>query len=88
LLVTGEIYYPAGWVATVDGDETQIVKVNELVRGVVVPPGEHVVEMHFEPASDRNGFLIALASTILVYGGILFVLGLSYLPRSRAPGRG
>jgi hypothetical protein len=89
LLVTGEIYYPAGWFATVDDEETQILKVNGLFRGVVVPPGEHVVEMRFAPASDRIGFLIALMSTILVYGGILFILGLPYLPsRSRAPDRG
>lgn len=74
LLVTGEVYYPAGWIADVDGAETPIIEVNGLFRGVVVPAGEHTVEMRFEPAADRIGYLIALFSTILVYGGIVWLL--------------
>ncbi len=85
LLVTSEVYYPAGWTATIDGEEVPIVEVNRLFRGVVVPRGEHVLEMEFNPASDRIGYLVALLSTLIVYGGILFGVIFWFRRRSRGP---
>lgn len=78
LLVASEVYYPAGWNAYIDGEPTEILQVDYLLRGVVVPAGEHRVEMRFEPSSHRTGVILSAIGTILVYGGIVVVLGLAY----------
>jgi hypothetical protein len=83
LLVLSEVYYPAGWTATIDGDPTHIHRVNYLLRGVTVPPGEHEVLFAFEPASHRIGIWISAASTLLTYG-LLLVLGWIHVRRRPA----
>ena len=83
LLVLSEVYYPAGWTATIDGDPTHIHRVNYLLRGVTVPPGEHEVLFAFEPASHRIGIWISAASTLLTYG-LLLVLGWIHIRRRPA----
>jgi len=85
LFVSGEVYYPAGWYATIDGTPAEIHEVNGLFRGVVVSGGEHVVEMRFEPAVDRLGFVVSLAATVLVYGGVVLLLTVAYRRRSDEP---
>lgn len=44
LLVISEIYYPAVFV-TIDGKETKIYEVNLALRGIVIPPGKHTIEI-------------------------------------------
>lgn len=83
LFVASEVYYPAGWQATVDGEAAEIVPADYLLRGVVVPAGTHEVEMRFRPASHRLGLTISWIATLLVYGGITALLGLSW--RRREP---
>ncbi len=85
LLVVSEIYYPAGWTATVDGEPAPIVRANYLLRAVPVPAGAREVVMRFEPASYRIGNLLSVISTLLVYGGIIALLGLAwYRKREKA----
>jgi uncharacterized membrane protein YfhO len=62
LLVLDEIYYPAGWKAYVDGNETEIHKTDYLLRSIVVPAGKHKVEMIFHPDSFYTGRTISLIS--------------------------
>ncbi len=78
LFVASEIYYPAGWNAYLDGQPVPIHRVDYLLRGVAVPEGSHRLEMRFEPATERSAFWLTLISTILVYGGIVVLLGLAY----------
>ncbi len=78
LLVMSEIYYPAGWVATIDGKTTPIVPVNYILRGVVVPAGQHRVEMTFSPTvyafSARLSLIgLLLAALITLVGAALWV---------------
>ena len=61
LLVVSEIYYPAGWHATIDGAETEILKTNYVLRSVVVPAGRHTVEFRFNPASTALGYTVSQA---------------------------
>jgi uncharacterized membrane protein YfhO len=62
-----------GWTATVDGEPVGILAVYGLVRGVVVPAGDHVVRMLYVPPGLRLGTVLslvglALAGTALAVG--------------------
>lgn len=47
--------YAQGWRAYVDGEEVEIVRTNEALRGVAVPPGRHTIEMRYDPVELRVG---------------------------------
>lgn len=48
LLVQSEVYCNIGWKAYLDGQEIEILPVNYILRGVMVPAGEHKLEFRFE----------------------------------------
>ena len=70
LLVLADAYYP-GWKAYVDGRESNIYRVNHVMRGVLIPPGRHRVEFRYEPFSLKLGAAISLAA-VLALAGWLF----------------
>ncbi|MBZ4191091.1 YfhO family protein [Niabella beijingensis] len=70
--VFSEVYYPAGWRATVDGKETPIIKANYFMRGLLVPAGKHTVNFDFEPATVKKGITISYVSSVLI---VILVLG-------------
>jgi len=72
LLVLSEVYYPAGWTATVDGQPAEIHKTNYVLRSVVVPAGQHTVVFRFEPDSFATGHLLSRIASGLV---LLTLLG-------------
>lgn len=75
-LVIADTYYP-GWKATIDGIPASIYRANYLMRGIAIPPGEHVVELRFEPASFWLGFRITLSVALgLIAVWALWRLGL------------
>lgn len=76
LLVLSDIHYP-GWTATLDGQPTPLYKTNGIFRGVIVPPGDHVVEMRFFPTSLKVGL------GLLGMGILGFIVGQAFQP---APG--
>lgn len=51
LLVFSEIFYPKGWQATINDQPAAIIRTNYLLRGIMVPEGQSVIKMTFEPAS-------------------------------------
>lgn len=71
LLVVSDLRYP-GWRGFVDGDEAPIYAADGLFRGVLVPAGDHRVEMRYVPASLRLGLgLSGMALMVLcVLGGV------------------
>ena len=81
LLVLSEIYYPAGWEASIDGADAAIVRANHMLRAVMVPEGAQQVVLRFDPASHRVGVWISGAATALVYGLTLALLGLAWYRR-------
>ena len=74
MLVFSEIYYPAGWNAYIDGQETEIYKTDYLFRSIIVPAGQHKVEFKFDPSSYSTGKSISLAANIFVV--LLLVAGI------------
>ena len=66
LVLFSEIYYPNGWSASIDGQPTDIIRANYILRALEVPGGEHVVEFRFEPAAYHTGNKVMMASSILL----------------------
>jgi uncharacterized membrane protein YfhO len=67
LAVFSEIYYKDGWKATIDDKEAPIVKVNYVLRGLVVPAGDHTIKFEFKPASITSARQIAGIASILLW---------------------
>jgi hypothetical protein len=75
LVVFSEIYYPAGWKCYIDGKESQYFRTDWVLRGMVVPIGDHEIKFAFKPASYYVGNKISLASSvllILLFAGYFF----------------
>jgi hypothetical protein len=67
VLVTSELAYP-GWVARVDGRSAAPVVVNGAFRGLVVPAGDHAVELRYRPTLPWIARSIALACGLGLVG--------------------
>jgi hypothetical protein len=66
MAIFSEIYYDKGWKAFIDGKETQHFRANFILRGMIIPAGEHRIEFKFEPTSYYAGQNISLVSSILL----------------------
>jgi hypothetical protein len=66
LAVFSEIYYPAGWKCYIDGKENQYFRADWVLRGMIVPAGDHEIRFTFRPASYYTGNKVSLASSILL----------------------
>lgn len=66
--IFSEVYYPAGWKATIDGEPTTIYATDYLLRGLLVPAGDHHVVFDFAPDSYRLGKRVA------AFGSVALVL--------------
>jgi len=68
LMAVSEMYYPAGWKATVDGRETEIFKTDYVLRSLFLEPGSHQIRFIFKPSSFKTGLLVSLASFLVLAG--------------------
>ena len=62
-LVLSDQYFP-GWKAFVDGKETPIYKVHEIIRGIVIPEGEHKVEFVYRPSKIYISIFIGAVALV------------------------
>jgi hypothetical protein len=72
--VFSEMYYKNGWVATVDGKETPILRVDYALRAIQIPSGKHAIKFTFDPQVIKTGSTITIISTILLV--LLLVAGI------------
>ncbi len=75
LLVFSEVYYPPGWKAYVDGEETEIFQTNYAFRSVYLEPGEHTVVMRHGLASLGTGLTVSLVALLAVAALALVPVG-------------
>ena len=71
LCVFSEIYYDKGWKAYVDGVEMDYMRVDYLLRAMVLPEGEHTVEWRFRAPNFGLVEGITLSFTLLILGGLV-----------------
>jgi hypothetical protein len=69
LVVLNEAF-TEGWVATVDGNRTDMLPVSVLSRGILVSPGRHRIEMRYLP----RGFILSVALSAIGSAALLFAL--------------
>ncbi len=76
MTVFSEVYFESGWNAYVDEVLTPHFRTNYMLRGMIIPAGNHKVEFKFEPTVVTTGSSITLASSILL--GLLLLGGIAY----------
>lgn len=75
LAVFSEMYYEKGWQAYLNSKPIDHYKVNYLLRGVVLPAGEHELVFAFEPSVIKKGTLL------MASGWLLFLLSMGMFIR-------
>lgn len=74
--VFSEIYYKDGWNAYVDGKLMPHYSINYVLRGMIIPAGNHKIEFKFEPKVIQTGGFISLASygvlVLIAIGGLYY----------------
>ncbi len=66
-LILTEAAYP-GWTVSIDGVESNLILVDELLRAVDVPAGSHDVVFTYRPTSFRVGLIISAVTVLLMLG--------------------
>lgn len=76
LAVFSEIYYAPDWRAYIDGQPAEYLRVNYILRAMVVPAGDHTIEFRNEAPTQHKWDKITLASSIVlvvvIIGAIVF----------------
>ena len=87
LAVFSEIWYgpDKGWTATIDGQETDFIRVNYVLRGLRLPAGEHEIVFRFDPPIYRTGVTISLISSLIVLLGFLALAVWTFLRARNEP---
>ncbi len=65
--------YTAGWKAHVDGTLVNVFRVNLYFRGILVPPGEHVVTWQYDPNLWRPLVWLSGVTLLTSIGGGIFL---------------
>lgn len=78
IAVFSEIYFPWGWKAYINGKETEIGRVNYLLRAIRIPAGETIINMKFNPSILKTTDTIATIAIISIYISLLISISLIF----------
>jgi hypothetical protein len=67
-LVVSEVDYPLRWKAMIDGKPAETMRTNGVLRGLVVPAGEHTVEFIYDRTAFRTGVIVSVISFLVSLG--------------------
>jgi hypothetical protein len=80
-LVVSELFYPVAWHAFIDGKPVETIRANYLLRGIVVPPGEHTITFDYKSENHESGKSISLITNLIVLA--LLAAGIYFEMRRR-----
>ncbi|RYZ25653.1 MAG: hypothetical protein EOP49_44365, partial [Sphingobacteriales bacterium] len=80
--VFSEMYYPKGWIATIDNKEVPIYRADYTLRALHVPAGNHKIEFRFQPAVIQTGGTVSFISSMII---ILLAAGGFYYEYRKQP---
>jgi hypothetical protein len=69
LLVLSQIYDP-GWRAELDGQPIELLRVNAVQQGIIIPVGQHTLELRYWPATFTWGLIISGVGLIVCVAGM------------------
>ncbi|MFM9983767.1 MAG: hypothetical protein ACKVOK_00950 [Flavobacteriales bacterium] len=81
--IFSEIYYPTGWICRIDNQEVPYFCANYILRGVMVPAGDHTIEWSFEPASYAKGVKVNWIGSFILLAFVLLIFGLQLVQNFR-----
>ena len=84
LVVFSEIYYEGSgsdWQAYIDGTPVDHIRVNYLLRGLVVPAGKHTIAFEFAPKTFYTGRKVNFAASGVLLAVLLLMGFLSWRSR-------
>jgi hypothetical protein len=76
--VFSEVYYKNGWTAYIDGKETPIIRTNYVLRGLVIPAGQHEIRFEFKPASYYTANTISMIAGIVIFLALFAAIFMEY----------
>ena len=71
LLFLSDVYDP-GWIVTIDGRQTKLLRADYDFRAVSVPAGSHMIEFTYFPSSFRTGLIIVALSLFAIVGIVIW----------------
>jgi hypothetical protein len=74
IFITSDVYFPH-WRVYVDGQTSNLLRVNYITRGVYLTAGKHEVRYVYESPWIRKGLVISLLSFVIL---IFFIMGYHY----------
>jgi hypothetical protein len=79
LFVISEVHYPPGWKIYMDGQQVdKVYRTNHAVQSIIIPAGEHKIDLRFEPDSYYNDIRMACFSLGILYIVIAISLIINY----------